>query len=287
MLVGVGRAPVARSRRPATTWSPYYRIDTSHQAGGPTTALVRQRHPAPGDLAGRRSRRQPTFYDQVYRWFPDRTFDDVLIVGAGSGTDVARRARPRARSTSTRSRSTRRSSRSASRDHPDRPYDDPRVTRHVDDGRAFLRRSTERLRPRHLRAAGLADARQHDREHPPRVVPVHRARRSRRSATTCADDGVFVLYNYYREPWLVAKIDAMLADTFGAAPLVRLYRRRRRGDVSPPARRSTPLAGGPPPGDSCRRDRPRAAPQPATDDWPFLYLLEPSIAAVTTSSRSG
>ena len=32
---------------------------------------------------------RPTFYDQVYRWFPDRTFDSVLIVGAGSGTDVA------------------------------------------------------------------------------------------------------------------------------------------------------------------------------------------------------
>ena len=29
------------------------------------------------------------FYYQVYKWFPGRTYDNVLIVGAGSGSDVA------------------------------------------------------------------------------------------------------------------------------------------------------------------------------------------------------
>ena len=28
-------------------------------------------------------------HGQVYRWFPDRAFDNVLIIGAGSGTDTA------------------------------------------------------------------------------------------------------------------------------------------------------------------------------------------------------
>ena len=45
-------------------------------------------------------------YTQVYDWFPDRTFDNVLIVGAGSGTDVAV-ALEKGAGTSTRSRSTR------------------------------------------------------------------------------------------------------------------------------------------------------------------------------------
>jgi protein-L-isoaspartate O-methyltransferase len=66
-------------------------------------------------------------------------FEDVLIIGAGSGNDVQAAL-----------------SHGAKRidaveidpvlyeigraDHPDRPYDDPRVTIHLDDGRSFARK---------------------------------------------------------------------------------------------------------------------------------------------------
>ena len=83
------------------------------------------------------------FYEQVYHWFPDRTYDRVLIVGAGSGTDVGDRACSTAPATSTPSRSTRRSRRIGVRHHPDQPYEDPRVTRIENDGRAFLRGTNE------------------------------------------------------------------------------------------------------------------------------------------------
>ena len=33
------------------------------------------------------------------------------------------------------------------------------------------------------------------------------------------------MYNLYREPWLVAKLDTMLGDVFGDRPLVRLVGR--------------------------------------------------------------
>jgi len=29
------------------------------------------------------------FYDQIYQWFPGRTFGRALVIGAGSGTDTA------------------------------------------------------------------------------------------------------------------------------------------------------------------------------------------------------
>ena len=35
-----------------------------------------------------------------------------------------------------------------------------------------------------------------------------------------SDQGVFVLYNYYREPWLVQKLANMLSDAFGEPALV-------------------------------------------------------------------
>ena len=82
------------------------------------------------------------FYGQVYEWFPGRTFGNVLIIGAGSGSDAAVALAKGARHVD-----------AVEIDpaimqvgvdlHPDHPYDDPRVTRINDDGRAFLRRTTE------------------------------------------------------------------------------------------------------------------------------------------------
>ena len=78
------------------------------------------------------------FYQWPYTVFGD-TFDDVLILGAGSGTDVAAALRHGAKHVDAveidpviirlgRER------------HPDHPYSDPRVTVINDDARHFLRR---------------------------------------------------------------------------------------------------------------------------------------------------
>jgi hypothetical protein len=92
-----------------------------------------------------------------------------------------------------------------------------------------------------------------------------------------SDDGMFVLYNYYREPWLVSKIDAMLADAFGGETLVRLYPTGTAGAATLAAGPAIDaLNGSPPPGD-VTDDVSTAAPRAATDDWPFLYLFEPSL----------
>ena len=178
------RSSSSSSRRDARAeiWSPYYRINTVPRRRR-RAAHQRQRHPAPGAPPGRRAPKEP-FYDQVYDWFPDRTYDEVLIVGAGSGTDVAialangaeprRRGRDRPGDPAARHRVPSRTTRTTTRASP----------AIENDGRAFLRGTDKQVRPGHLRPARLADARQHDGEHPARVVPVHRARRSRASATT-------------------------------------------------------------------------------------------------------
>ena len=62
---------------------------------------------------------------------------DVLIVGAGSGTDVAIALQNGARHVDAVEIDPRLLQLGRER-HPDRPYQDPRVTTHVDDGRAFL-----------------------------------------------------------------------------------------------------------------------------------------------------
>jgi hypothetical protein len=63
-------------------WSPYYRINTYRAANGELYVNVngiphQALHPVDAP--------KEQFYDQLYRWFPDRKYDNVLIVGAGSG----------------------------------------------------------------------------------------------------------------------------------------------------------------------------------------------------------
>lgn len=272
-MVGViGLAILSGGR--GDTWSPYYRISIAttdgieslnvngipHQALWPTT----------------RSGREP-FYDQVYNWFPGRTFERVLIVGAGSGTDtaiaLARGARhvdaveidPKIQEIGVR-------------DHPDRPYDDPRVRRIVDDGRAFLRRSTDRY---DLVVYALPDS----------LTLVSTSANIRLESFLFTNEsfasvrdhlapgGIFVLYNYYWQDWLPQKLAGMLTAQFGTPPIVRVYPQLDNHAAT--------LADGPgiaalngavPPGDSVDQIDATGTARPTSDDWPFLYLREPMIA---------
>ena len=212
----------------------------------------------------------------MYEWLPERPFDNVLIIGAGTGTDVAVVLAHGAKHVdAVEIDST--IQRIGIRDHPNHPYADPRVTRWIDDGRSFLRQTTSKY---DLVVFALPDSLT--------LVSTTASIRLELFLFTneafasvrahLADDGVFALYNYYREPWLVAKIGGMLRETFGGSPLVRLY---GSGSGSAAILAAGPaitaLHGGPPPGGKFDVINTDGAPQPATDDWPFLYLLAPSL----------
>ena len=63
--------------------------------------------------------------------------------------------------------------------HPNRPYSDPRVSIHLDDGRGFVRKTAVALRPDQLRGRRFAGLAFQLFERPPRELPVHRAGVSR------------------------------------------------------------------------------------------------------------
>jgi SAM-dependent methyltransferase len=260
-------------RSPGTeVWSPYYRVDVNRLQNGlehinvngiPHQAMV------PVNFSG------GPWYEQVYAWFPGHTFGRVLIVGAGSGTDTAHALAHGATRVD-----------AVEIDpailaigkqlNPDRPYSDPRVHTYVNDGRAFLRTSTARYdlvifalpdsltllsNTAHIRLESFlftVQAFESVRDH---LTP----------------NGVFVLYNTYREAWLIAKIGSQLTEAFGSPPLVRTYRATQAAFATGPLVAAT---GGKPPGD--RVDRlpiiTSLPPTNATDDWPFLYLRIPFIS---------
>jgi len=264
-------------------WSPYYRItaygaDLHRASANPADGLPPKYLAVDGiphqTMLTADEASTSSLHRQVYDWFPGRRFDRVLIIGAGSGSDTALALARGALHVDAVEIDPRIAQ--IGRDfHPEGVYGDPRVTVHVNDGRAFLNADPEkydlviyaltdsltlvsstpgvRLESFLFTEESLAQARDH-----------------------LAGDGVFVMYNYYREPWLVTRLGSMIGGVFGHEPLVRLI-----------GSSEAVLAAGPAVAElgAAAADRSDAlpglagpVPVPATDDWPFLYLRAPGIA---------
>lgn len=254
-------------------WSPYYRINTYlgenqhiyvNVNGIPHQAL----HPVD-------SAKEP-FYDQLYKWFPGRTYQNVLIVGAGSGTDVAIALSHGAGHIDAVEIDPKIQQLGID-EHPDHPYQDPRVSRYINDGRAFLRSTDTKydlvifaLPDSLTLVSSTANIRLES------FLFTQEAFQSVRDHLQ--PDGMFVLYNYYRQNWLETKIGNMLESAFGTAPIARTYQSTMAIFADGPG--IAALNGGPPPGDAIDPipNDPGDTPKAATDDWPFLYLRTPFIA---------
>ena len=262
-------------------WSPYYRI-TVFQDRDDTVVEVNHifhQSMAPVD-------RKEYFYQWPYAVFGD-TFDNVLILGAGSGTDVAAALKHGAKHVDAVDIDPVILRLGAER-HPDRPYSDPRVTIVNDDARHFLRTTTRRY---DLIVFALIDSLTVQSSFS--GVRLESYMFTRESFDAVRDhltpNGVMALYNYFRERWLVDRLANTAADAFGRDPLAHVHQERAYLAVMLAGPRAAALAVPPaPPRDVLAYGQPHA-PSPATrlvrdasvpvatDDWPFLYMRAPAL----------
>ena len=155
--------------------------------------------------------------------------------------------------------------------HPERPYQDPRVTAHVDDGRAFLERTDRRY---DLILLALPDS--------ATIVTGQAALRLEnylfttqaleQARSLLRPGGTFAMYNYY-EPWLVDRYANTLRAVYGTAPCVQVGQTLG-------ARREVVLSLGADGGtNGCATTwKPGSSTlEPSTDDRPFPYLADRSI----------
>ena len=247
-------------------WSPYYRVDTRAVDGG-TTAIHVNGLPHQSTIHVRRMYAEELFYLEPYALLPDNPLREVLIVGAGNGNDVAVALAQGAGHVDAVEIDP--VILSIGRDrHPDRPYDDPRVEHHVDDGRAFLQRTDRRYDlvlfalPDSLTLVGGQGALRLESY----LFTVEALQEIR---AHLAPGGAFAMYNYYR-----ADVFERFAETmrvaFGHAPCV------VRGEDRVDVRDQGVLAVGLTPGDIvCGELMPAVNDVTvATDDHPFPYLGE-------------
>ncbi len=305
----VGAIAIAGSIGASYWWSPYYKIGLEPSSDDPRGWVLNVNES--GHQSMLPSDKKEPFYREPYELFGQNAFERAVIIGAGSGSDTAIALRngvghvdaveidPVI-------------ARLGRQFHPDQPFSDSRVTVHVDDGRSFLRKSTEKY---DLIIFALPDSltltSQFASLRLESFLFTEEAMRDARDHLT--RDGALVLYNYYRETWLLRKLGEMTELAFGQAPYVVSYGGwGRAGVVVNGPRLATLLQREPAlaqPYAETRSPAPQLdedpnaillpvigqgvlsatnpagdveahPPTPATDDWPLMYLRDRALPFV-------
>jgi len=268
------------STRPENSWSPYYKVQTKASTWQDVPLLtitvngVPHQQAIPADA---RLQWEPQYGLPYDRANAGKAPKNVLIIGAGSGSDVAIALKKGAQHVDAVEIDPR------IRDlgkalHPDRPYQDPRVTSHIDDGRAFLSRTDKKY---DLILLALPDS----------LTLVNGASSLRLESYLFTEQafksarehlnpgGAFAMYNYYRETWLIDRLASTAQSAFGHKPCV--------DKVGDDLQQAVVTVGLTDADQTCKSEwaGPTAiTPPPATDNRPFLYLFTdriPSLYLVT------
>jgi spermidine synthase len=202
------------SGSPQTIWSPYYKIEY--------TPLFRSIYT---NNIGHQAMQPIPDQGQAYllpyllsRDAGSKPFQDVLIIGAGSGNDVRAAVVNGARRVDA-VEIDRVLTELGREHHPDRPYASPQVVSHFDDGRDFVHNTVRKF---DLVNYALVDS-----------LVLHSGYSSLRLESFLFTEealrdikaklkpgGVFAMYNYYRRGWVVGRLVKLVEKVFGTRPLV-------------------------------------------------------------------
>jgi hypothetical protein len=261
---------------PLYSWSPYYKITTipfADQAPGSAQIDVNGiPHQSMATVEARK--KNAPYYFLPYKRTHVGSLDNVLIVGAGTGTDVAIALAEGAKHVDAVEIDPRLQQIGALQ-HPNHPYQDPRVSVHIDDGRAFLERTNGRY---DLILFALPDSLTLvSGQSSLRLESYLFTRQAMETAKAhLKPTGAFSMYNSYRESWLVDRLAGTLEATYGHVPCVDSV-----GKVNHLSVLTIAVAA---PRATCgavwHPKDPAAAASPSTDDYPFLYLRTPGLPPI-------
>jgi SAM-dependent methyltransferase len=290
-LVAFGLLVVVTARpMPDTFWSPYYRVSLytySLMPGWPHPTAYHidvnhDYHQKMVDLSPAFIERFPDIepnrsalptYDLPYRLVKDP--GDVLVVGAGTGNDVAAALRHGARHVDAVEIDPV-IAKLGRKYHPEHPYDSPRVTVHVDDARAFFKKARQKYDlvvfgylDSHTLISSYTSVRLDN-----YVYTVQSFREARR---LLKQDGTLFVSFASGQSFVTKRLFATLQRVFGTPPRAYFTGYDKEGVVfvEGKARDTIALTDFP---EVTRQLLPtEATTLPATDQWPFLYLKSRTI----------
>ncbi len=239
-------------------WSPYSRLqvqyDNSTRIGHVFANNITHQFFSPLTEA--------PFYSLLYtRFFQSQAPSSVLIIGAGTGQDVAAALLHGAKNVDAVEIDPV-IARIGKLYHPHKPYDDPRVKLIIQDGRRFMESIDNRY---DLVIYALPDSLiSRDGQGEMRLESFLYTREGMMAARNIlAPGGTFVVYNDYRHAWLTDRVRDLVSDVFLQTP--------REAYLSTTSRMFVVKNEEQPP--VAVRDVP-------TDDWPFFYIRGRTIPAV-------
>ena len=264
------------------SWSPYYKVATEEVGTPDDGFLLIKANGVPHQLmapAQWKVEQGERIYETPYLRLPDNSLDDVLVVGAGSGSDVAIALREGAGRVDAVDIDPRILEIGAE-GNIDRPYADDGVTTHANDGRAFLEGTDRKY---DLVLFALPDS----------LTLVSGASQIRLESFLFTEeamtsvrehlepDGAFAMYNYYRETWLIDRLAGTADSVFGHAPCVDTFA----------GAQAVVSVGMTEADQQCEATwAPASASdvvEPATDDAPFLYFRGDSFPPLYTVTLLG
>lgn len=277
-------------------WTPYQQIDYArvrNRAGDFLAGNVRVNHTGYQyivDLSDTFLAHHPTLlkepvednpYNLPFRFA--KPSPSVLVVGSGTGNDLAAALRHNSSSIDAVEIDPAILALGKT-EHPERPYDSPRVSVHLTDARAFLKRTAQRY---DLVLYGLLDSHTQFSDYSNMRIDnfVYTEESFREARQHLADDGVMFVKFQVNRPWMALRLAKMLQQTFGKPPLVfqadsSYSAGARCFAISPSDRIQNALAADPSLAEFVNRNRalPTGEDVPVTtDDWPYLYQAEKRI----------
>lgn len=281
MVVIIG-ALAWESLAAGVSWSPYYKVHTeTYNAGTPVefTKIQVNGIPHQNVMDVQERLKVEPMYGRPYERAVGNPLDNVLVVGAGTGTDVALALAMGAKHVDAVEIDPR-IQQIGDQVNPNHPYSDPRVTVHIDDGRAFLSRSDDTY---DLILFALPDS----------LTLVSGASQLRlesylftRQSIEAArdhlrDDGVFAMYNYYREPWLINRLAGTIDEVFGHPPCLDTFTAvQSMAAITVGKQQDNAVCAEGAVWDRATATAKGGVPTPATDDHPFLYLRDRTIPSL-------
>lgn len=251
-------------------WSPYQKVEYVNVPADPyriyANGVDHQVMVPPGQL-------KRLFYQEPHNSRKKAglpPYRDVLVLGAGTGNDVASALLNDAQRVDAVEIDPV-IARLGREEHPARPYSDKRVNLVIDDGRAFMTNTPRRY---DLIIFALTDS----------LVKVSSMAQLRlenylftkdslaRAYELLQPGGEIVLYNFYRKPWVVKKILAMAHLASGQLVHI-IYRDKDLFVIQ--VRKPLKAQSG-----EVKRNLAAASFEVPTDDWPFLYLKERGFPAI-------
>jgi len=255
---------------PRFSWSPYYKITENRTSATVINISVNGiPHQGTADvLRNPNGSRQWPYQDAGSR----NPLDNVLVVGAGNGNDVAIALEHGAKHVDAVEIDPKLYQIGVD-NHPNHPYQDPRVSVHVTDGREFLEHTPQRydlivfaLPDSLTLVSGQASLRLES------YLFTTEAMESGKQHLR--PGGSFSMYNTYRETWLVDRLASTLQQVYGTTPCLRHYGTTSvvMTDSATPGVLACQATWHPAKG--------AFIPAAATDNYPFLYLETPSVPSL-------